>query len=106
MTYEKAVTTFDGYGVHLGTTFDAMGGKVLAGIGYMDGDMHHADDGKLGNVNAYTASLCYEYALSMRTKVYSGMGWQKRELQGHYGTTPVNAKFEAYDVVAGLVHTF
>ena len=103
--------TVTGYGVHLSTAFDALGGSWKAGIGYMDGDadLHVADTkGFNGDVKAYTASVGYEYALSKRTMVYTGMGYTQRELDGTFTDAQGNSKdtVKGFDFAMGLVHRF
>ena len=103
--------TVTGYGVHLSTAFDALGGSWKAGIGYMDGDadLHFADTkGFNGDVKAYTASVGYEYALSKRTMVYTGMGYTQRELDVTFTNALDNSKntVKGFDFAMGLVHRF
>ena len=101
--------TVTGYGVHLSTAFDALGGSWKAGIGYMDGDadLHFADTkGFNGDVKAYTASVGYEYALSKRTMVYTGMGYTQRELDMTYDQENSKDTVKGFDFAMGLVHRF
>lgn len=98
-----------GYAAHLSTSFEALGGTVKAGVGYMDGevDANVSDVYFDGDIKAYTASVGYEYALSKRTTVYTGAGYTQRELD--YSDAPdssTNIKIKGLDVVAGLVHRF
>lgn len=107
MKFNKAATSTSGYGVHLSTAFDALGGSWMAGIGYMDGDFDYATDGQIGDLKAYSASIGYEYALSKRTTLYTGAGYLKRELDlTATGTYEGNWEDEGYDVTMGLVHRF
>ena len=103
--------TVTGYGVHLSTAFDALGGSWKVGIGYMDGDadQHYAEtSGFNGDVKAYTASVGYEYALSKRTMVYTGMGYTQRELDVTFTDAQDNSKntVKGFDFAMGLVHRF
>ncbi len=106
--------TVTGYGVHLSTAFDALGGSWKAGIGYMDGDadLHVADQhfadtkGFNGDIKAYTASVGYEYALSKRTMVYTGMGYTQRELDMTYDQENRKDTVKGFDFAMGLVHRF
>lgn len=107
VTFNKAAFALEGYGAHIGTTFEALGGTWLAGIGYMDGEANYAHDGHVADVKAYSASLGYEYALSKRTKLYSGVGYLKQEADGvKTGVADGSWEYEGYDVITGLVHTF
>lgn len=106
--YDKQAVSINGYGVHLSTQFDALGGTWKAGVGYSDGDVDYADVSKAGDVKAYTVSLGYEYSLSKRTTLYSGAGYVKRELDYNVGTAENAGSWDdkAYTVQAGLVHRF
>ncbi len=99
------LTAFDGYGVHLGASAPAFGGDFLFGIGYGDGDGHNWN-GLDADVKAYTASVGYEYPLSKRTKLYTGAGYVKTELDHHTDVGTLSDEYEAYDFVMGLVHKF
>lgn len=98
-----------GYGVHVGTSFNALGGEWLAGIGYMDADVDffgigdQLGVGDLVETNVYTASLGYQYNLSKRTKLYTGAGYVKREADV---LGRLNLEQQSCDFVAGLVHKF
>lgn len=56
-------TAKDGWGINLGATAPAFGGKFYAAVGYMDAD--HSDD-TAGKLKRYTVSLGYDYSLSKR----------------------------------------
>ena len=110
----QRVFSFDGFGVHLSTQFDALGGTWKAGIGYMDGEANvnstYAEVPSFEakpDLKAYTASVGYEYALSKRTTLYTGMGYVQREVE-FTETDSTSTKYEgkAYDFVAVLVHRF
>ena len=97
--------------MHVSTQFDALGGTWKAGIGYMDGEVNvnvnEADfDGNTPDIKAYTASVGYEYALSKRTTLYTGMGYVQREIKYSHADISIKAEDKAYDFVAGLVHRF
>lgn len=78
---------------------------MKAGIGYMDADIDYANDGQVADSKVYTAAFGYEYSLSKRTLVYTGLGYTKRELDANYeGVT--GSWEEGYDFALGLVHKF
>lgn len=106
LKFSRAAISNTGYGVHLGTSFEALGGNFLAGIGYMDADVDYAHDGQLADTKAYTASLGYEYSLSKRTMLYTGMGYVKREADVKVEAVNLDWEQDSYDVVMGLVHKF
>lgn len=100
-----------GYAAHISTSFEALGGKFMAGIGYMDGEADvnmTSPDVINGDIKAYSASIGYEYSLSKRTTLYTGAGYLQRELEASVDHTNIDAKaeFKGYDFVAGLVHRF
>lgn len=92
-----------GYGVHVGTSFNALGGDWVAGIGYMDADVDFNAESKVAETNVYTAALGYQYNLSKRTKLYTGAGYVKREADI---LDALHLEQQGYDFVAGLVHKF
>lgn len=99
-------TELDGYGVHLGTQFDVVGGTVKFGVGYSDGDGTGFDGYPDLDVKAYTASLGYEYPLSKRTLLYTGAGYVKAELDMGTDRGTLTHEYEGIDFVGGLVHRF
>lgn len=99
------VTAMDGYGIHLGASAPVFGGDMLFGVGYSDGDGHNWV-GQGTDVKAYTASVGFEYPLSKRTKLYTGAGYVKTELDMHTDRGTLSDDYDAYDFVMGMVHTF
>lgn len=104
--FNKGAVANTGYGVHLSTAFDVLGGTMKAGIGYMDADIDYANDGQVGDSKVYTAALGYEYSLSKRTLVYTGLGYTKRELDYSFDGVTADWEEEGYDFALGLVHKF
>ena len=106
---ELRLMSVDGFGVHLSTQFDALGGTWKAGIGYMDGEVNYnavEDADMSGDIKAYTLSVGYEYALSKRTTLYTGMGYVQRELKDRGEDYHGKDEVKGYDFTAGLVHRF
>ena len=79
---------------------------AVAGIGYMDADIDYANDGQVADSKVYTAAFGYEYSLSKRTLVYTGLGYTKRELDANYEGVTGSWEEEGYDFALGLVHKF
>lgn len=104
--FNKGAVANTGYGVHLSTAFDVLGGTMKAGIGYMDADIDYANDGQVADSKVYTVALGYEYSLSKRTLVYTGLGYTKRELDANYEGVTGSWEEEGYDIALGLVHKF
>lgn len=94
-------TAKDGWGINLGATAPAFGGKFYAAVGYMDADHSDATAGKL---KRYTVSLGYDYSLSKRTLVYAGAGYM-HDKYDDFAATTVGSAYN-YGVTAGLVHKF
>ncbi len=101
--FANASLAQSGYGVHVGTSFNALGGDWVAGIGYMDADVDYNAESKVAETNVYTAALGYQYNLSKRTKLYTGAGYVKREADI---LDAIHLEQQGYDFVAGLVHKF
>lgn len=70
------------------------------------GGVEYANDGQVADSKVYTAALGYEYSLSKRTLVYTGLGYTKRELEANYKGVIGNWEEEGYDFALGLVHKF
>lgn len=96
---------FTGFGLHLGTQFQAVGGDVTVGLYYVDAELEKVVDGDAvydADVEYYGASARYEYPLSKRTTLYTGAG---------YGYTEAKADGEKLDksitqAYVGLTHKF
>ena len=94
-----------GYGVALGATVPAWGGNFLMSVGYVDAE----DDAKdaTAEFTGYQAAVAYQYPLSKRTVLYTGVGYTNREadkLQVTEGAKKIEQ--ETYDVSFGMVHYF
>lgn len=92
-----------GYGVALGATVPAGAGTFLMSVGYVDAE----DDAKnaTAEYTGYQAAVAYQYPLSKRTVLYTGVGYTNREadkLTAEGG----KAEQETYDVSFGMVHYF
>ena len=97
--------TFEGYGLHLGTQFAALGGDFTFGGYFVDGNTVAAAAADERDLAYYGFGAKYEYALSKRTSLYTGAGYGKTKLDA--------AKAEKHDTVnevtqayVGLTHRF
>lgn len=91
---EKAYGDIEGYGIVAGTDVPVCGGTVKFSAGYM-----HAESDKTDKkVNRWMAGAGYQYPISKRTNLYTGVG---------YVQDSVNNR-DPYEVqaVAGLKHSF
>ena len=83
----------DSYGVLLGVAAPVAGGELQAQVGYADGY-----DGETADVERQSVAAMYTYALSKRTSLYVGAGWQQEETKA--------AKEDATEFFAGMLHKF
>ena len=93
-----------GYGVALGATVPAWGGTFLMSAGYVDAE----DDAKdqTAEYTGYQAAVAYQYPLSKRTVLYTGVGYTNREADKIGGKDGDKAEQDSYDVSFGMVHYF
>lgn len=92
-----------GYGVALGATVPAWGGTFLMSAGYVDAE----DDAKNAKAEytGYQAAVAYQYPLSKRTVLYTGVAYTNREAD-KIGAAEDKAEQDSYDVSFGMVHYF
>ncbi len=93
-----------GYGVALGATVPAWGGTFLMSAGYVDAE----DDAKnaTAEYTGYQAAVAYQYPLSKRTVLYTGVGYTSREVDKLNLASGDKAEQDSYDVSFGMVHYF
>ena len=88
---------YDGYGLILAATTPLMGGELMGQLGYLS-----AEDATSGSSNAdvdrYSATLGWEYYFNKRTRIYTGLGYEKQEQS--------EKKPDAYEVAIGLIYKF
>ena len=94
------VTAIKGWGANLGVKAAALGGNVMATVGYRDAkDATDATDTKFQRWNA---AVGYTYAFSKRTNVYGAVAYaQEKAKNGADSRTPNETQ-----VGFGLVHKF
>ena len=91
---DKAYGDIEGYGIVAGTAVPVCGGSVKFSAGYM-----HAESDKTNKkANRWTAGAGYQYPVSKRTNVYTGVGYVQDSVN--------NRDPYAVQVVAGLKHSF
>ena len=92
-----------GYSVSLGATVPAMGGNFLMSVTYTDAE----DDAKnaTAEYTGYQAAVAYQYPLSKRTVLYTGVGYTNREVD-KLNLNVDKVEQETYDVSFGMVHYF
>ncbi len=84
----------DGYGIVVSTSVPVWGGDAMASVGYMDADSDKTNK----EVTRWMVGAGYQYPLSKRTLVYSGVGYVQDKVDN---TSP-----QLVEVVAGMKHTF
>ena len=99
----KSYDELKGYGVALGATVPAWGGTFLMSAGYVDAE----DDAKNAKAEytGYQAAVAYQYPLSKRTVLYTGVAYTNREAD-KIGAAEDKAEQDSYDVSFGMVHYF
>ena len=84
----------DGYGIVVSTSIPVWGGDAMASVGYMDADSDKTNK----EVTRWMIGAGYQYPLSKRTLIYSGVGYMQDKVDN---TSP-----QLVEVVAGMKHTF
>lgn len=106
---------YKGYGFHLGTIVPVLGGDATFGLYYAhaksDDMAQLADPANVAKlkINSYGAAARYEYPLSKRTLVYTGVEYyyEKGEVSGTNTTwSDQDAKETTVGAYLGLKHTF
>ena len=100
-------TKIKGYGLNLSADFPVMGGKVMAGLGYVDAEAADSvkDDFKNGEFQRYVVSVGYDYPFSKRTDVYAVASYMQDSVD--YGTAnKPDVDPNAFVVSVGLRHLF
>ena len=95
-------TKMEGYSVSLTGDTPVAGGKIMAGLGYIDAES--ADSEKTNNVDfkRYVASVGYDYPFSKRTDVYAVASY----MQDQYEDATLDVEPSAYTLYIGLRHRF
>lgn len=99
---------WEGYGVTLGATVPAFGGKAHAMVGYMDAEGEDTEFNGLNakdDFNRWIVGVGYEYSLSKRTLVYADAGYFKDEYKSAAEGVE-KSEPDAYQAAVGLVHYF
>lgn len=94
----------NGFGLHLGTKFNALAGNFKVGLYYVDGEVENVNLGGDKDLDAKYLGFAtrYVYPLSKRTELYLGGGYAKGEVEGKTYLSEQKT-FQAY---TGLTHKF
>ena len=102
-----------GYGLHLGTIFNALAGEWTVGLYYVDGKIENTamtagDAGEDIDVNYMGITGRYTYYLSKRTSLYLGAGFSqtKLDVKGLKTEFTDDYKYQVTQVYTGITHTF
>ncbi len=88
-----------GYGLNLSAAIPMMGGKMMAGLGYVDAE---DVDNSNNELQRYVVSVGYDYAFSKRTDVYAAANYMQDSIdKGADSMDPY-----AFTVGVGLRHKF
>ena len=90
-----------GWGLHLGTNFDALAGNWTVGLYYVDAEEETAV--KNYDIEYIGAGVRYSYALSKRTSIYAGAGASQLK---YYNSNAENVKDKYGQAYLGLTHAF
>lgn len=96
-----------GYGLNLSADFPVMGGKVMAGLGYVDAEAADSVKDLAGKdeFQRYVVSVGYDYPFSKRTDVYTVASYMQDSVD--YGDSAKgDVDPNAFTFVVGLRHLF
>ena len=97
-----------GYGLNLSANIPVAGGKIMAGVGYVDAeaaDSVTAADKKDNEFQRYVVSAGYDYPFSKRTDAYAVASYMQDSVD--YGVTGKEDRDpSAFTFVVGLRHKF
>lgn len=117
---------FDGFGLHVGTQFPALGGNMTVGLYYVDATAKGTQGSDSGDGWSYNADFNdvdttyygiagrYEYSLSKRTSVYTGAGYYQLKADAFSGSqtdkgsvkSDRDYKDQLVQAYVGLTHKF
>lgn len=96
-----------GYGLTLSADAPVAGGKVMAGLGYVDAEAADSEDQSAAykdlELTRYAFSVGYDYPFSKRTDVYAVASYMQDQLDR---TATESNDLSAYTVYVGLRHKF
>ena len=91
-----------GYGLNLSTAVPMMGGKMMAGVGYVDAEAADSVDNG-DELQRYIVSVGYDYPFSKRTDVYAAASYMQDSIDRADGTSQDP---NAFAIGVGLRHKF
>ena len=97
------VNKVKGYGISLTADAPVAGGKVMAGLGYVDAESADSEANEDFDLKRYGVSVGYDYPFSKRTDVYAVASWMQDDVD--WNATDSN-DISAYSLYVGLRHKF
>ena len=91
-----------GYGLNLSADFPVMGGKVMAGLGYVDAEAADSTNSN-DEFQRYVVSVGYDYPFSKRTDLYTVASYMQDSVD-FANTADIDPN--AFTFVVGLRHLF
>lgn len=91
----------EGFGINVSTGIPVLGGTAKFGVGYLTAEQ--SDNGDY-SIDRYTISVGYDYNLSKRTMLYTGVGYTADSYDAPKGVKTEDASTLGW--VAGVVHKF
>ena len=95
-----------GYGLNLSANFPVAGGKIMAGLGFVDAEAADSQKEFDGDeFQRYIVSVGYDYPFSKRTDAYVVASYMQDSIDYKVATKP-DVDPTAYTFVVGLRHKF
>ena len=107
--YVQQTDGAEGYGLHVGTIFNALAGEWTVGLYYVDGKLKNTYVNNVAediDINYMGVSGRYTYYLSKRTSLYLGAGFSQTKLDTSAIKPAHDYKYQVTQVYTGITHTF
>ena len=107
--YVQQTDGAEGYGLHVGTIFNALAGEWTVGLYYVDGKLKNTYVNNVAediDVNYMGITGRYTYYLSKRTSLYLGAGFSQTKLDTSVIEPAHDYKYQVTQVYTGITHTF
>ena len=103
---DKFAGKIKGYGLNLSANFPVAGGKIMAGLGFVDAEAADSEKAYDGDeFQRYIVSVGYDYPFSKRTDAYVVASYMQDSIDYKDATKP-DVDPTAYTFVVGLRHKF
>lgn len=103
---DKFAGKIKGYGLNLSANFPVAGGKIMAGLGFVDAEAADSEKAYDGDeFQRYVVSVGYDYPFSKRTDAYVVASYMQDSID-YKDATKSDVDPTAYTFVVGLRHKF